>query len=155
MGAGGLLGPDDADTFRFWGLLPVDGLLKGLEDVWSLAELLLPLRRPGGGLRPALGCRGAPSLGDFGPITGLEDAYRWRNSSSNSSTAGPVNLERMFRWTCPQSQVKLQGKRRAGWQRGGPPSPCRPLLWQWAPGTAARRDRPLARGDQPVSAGEP
>lgn len=55
-------------------MLPVEGLLKGLEDVWSLAEQLLPLRRPGGGLWPALGWRGAASLGDFGPITGLEEA---------------------------------------------------------------------------------
>lgn len=69
-------------------MLPVDWLLKGLEDVRSLAELLLlPLRRPGGGLGPALGWSGAASLGDLRPITGLEEAYRCRNSSSNGSTA--------------------------------------------------------------------
>lgn len=62
------------DRLRFRGRLPVDGLLKGLEDVRSLPEPLLPLRRPGGGLRPAPGCRGAASRGDFRPITGLEEA---------------------------------------------------------------------------------
>lgn len=74
LGARGLLGADAAGRLWFWGLLPVEGLLKGSEDVWSLAEQLLPLRRPGGGLRPALGCRGATGLGDLGPITGLEEA---------------------------------------------------------------------------------
>lgn len=74
MGARGLLGPEDTDILRPRGRLPVDGPLKGSEDVWSLPEQLLPLRRPGGGLRPAPGCGGAASLGDFRPITGLEEA---------------------------------------------------------------------------------
>lgn len=142
-----MLGPEDTDRLRFWGLLPVEGLLKGLEDRRPLAEQLLPLRRPGGGLRPALGGRGATILGHFRPITGWEAAYRWRNSWSNSATAWPVNLERMFRWTCPLSHVKLWGGERGrvgmghgghrglpqGWGaaaglEGGDPALCPPVL---------------------------
>lgn len=52
----------------------MEGLLKGLEDRRPLAEQLLPLRRPGRGLRPALGGRGATSLGHLRPITGWEAA---------------------------------------------------------------------------------
>lgn len=62
------------DRLRFWGLLPVNRLLKGLEDVLSLVEQLLPLRQPGRGSGAALGWRGAAGLGDLRPITGLEEA---------------------------------------------------------------------------------
>lgn len=62
------------DRLRVWGLLPVDGLLKGFEDVRSLAEPLLSLRWPGGGPGAAPGCRGVASLGDLRPMTGLEEA---------------------------------------------------------------------------------
>lgn len=55
-------------------MLPVDRLLKGLEEVRSLAESLVPLRRPLGASGPLLGWSGATSLGDFRPIRGLEEA---------------------------------------------------------------------------------
>lgn len=72
FGARGLPGPEDADRLWFCGLLLGDGLLKGLESVLPLAEQLLPLRQ--GALGPAPGWRGATSLGDLRPITGLEEA---------------------------------------------------------------------------------
>lgn len=37
-------------------------------------------------------------------------------------------MERMFRWTCPQSQVKLQGKESEGWERGSHAQPLQALL---------------------------
>lgn len=74
MGASGLPGPEDVDTLwlRVW--LQVDKLLKGLEEARSLAEPLLPLRWPLGAPGLLLGRSGATSLGDFRPITGLEEA---------------------------------------------------------------------------------
>lgn len=74
MGARGLAGPEDMDRLWLRGLLPADRLLKGLEEVRSLAEPLLPLRRPLEAPGPLLGWSGATSLGDFRPITGLEQA---------------------------------------------------------------------------------
>lgn len=68
----GLPGPEDADTLRVRGWLPAERPLKGLEDVRSLAEPLLLLRRPLAGAAPV--GTGATSRGDFRPITGLEEA---------------------------------------------------------------------------------
>lgn len=78
-----------------WWVLPAERLLKGSERVLALSSSLKGRLR--GGAQLLLNRKGRLRGGDLGPRRGLDSAYRCRNSSSNSSTTWPVNLERRLR----------------------------------------------------------